>query len=169
MPHFIFKQVNTSGQFVGLAEMVGPVDFERTVGYWQQDKWTGCFPLKWHIIKDIPNVVLRHITLENNENKPVTNSRDTQEVLAHWLVSLCPVNPTPFVLQKAHLYPLQVKFEKGIQILKIFKGHGGKTCILDDFEFYEAREKMIQERKSKEHRFSKHVRCIFNFHHTHLT
>jgi hypothetical protein len=38
--------------------------------------------VKWHVIKDIPNGVLRHITLENNENKPVTNSRDTQEVFA---------------------------------------------------------------------------------------
>jgi YTH domain-containing family protein len=36
--------------------------------------------VKWHIIKDVPNNLLRHITLENNENKPVTNSRDTQEV-----------------------------------------------------------------------------------------
>lgn len=73
-------QVNTSGQFVGLAEMLGPVDFGKTVDYWQQDRWTGCFSVKWHVIKDIPNSVLRHITLENNENKPVTNSRDTQEV-----------------------------------------------------------------------------------------
>lgn len=34
-------QVNTSGQFVGVAEMVGPVDFNKTVvEYWQQDdKW----------------------------------------------------------------------------------------------------------------------------------
>lgn len=73
-------QVNTSGQFVGLAEMTGPVDFNKSLEYWQQDKWMGCFPLKWHIVKDVPNNVLRHITLENNENKPVTNSRDTQEV-----------------------------------------------------------------------------------------
>jgi len=62
--------------------MTGPVDFDKTVEYWQQDRWTGCFNVKWHIIKDIPNGVLRHITLENNENKPVTNSRDTQEVFA---------------------------------------------------------------------------------------
>lgn len=60
--------------------MVGPVDFEKNVEYWQQDKWTGCFPVKWHIVKDVPNSLLKHITLENNENKPVTNSRDTQEV-----------------------------------------------------------------------------------------
>lgn len=65
---------------MGLAEMIGPVNFEKTVEYWQQDKWNGCFPVKWHIIKDVPNSLLRHITLENNENKPVTNSRDTQEV-----------------------------------------------------------------------------------------
>ncbi|KAJ1390513.1 YTH domain [Sesbania bispinosa] len=128
-PVFLLFSVNTSGQFVGLAEMVGPVDFGRTVEYWQQDRWTGCFSVKWHIMKDIPNSVLRHITLENNENKPVTNSRDTQEV----------------------------KFEKGIQILKIFKEHSSKTCILDDFGFYEAREKMLQERKSKEQPFTKQV------------
>jgi YTH domain-containing family protein len=29
----------------------------------------------------VPNPQFRHIILENNENKPVTNSRDTQEVL----------------------------------------------------------------------------------------
>lgn len=77
----MYFQVNASGQFVGLAEMIGAVDFNKTVGYWQQEKWIGCFPVKWHFIKDVPNSSLRHITLENNENKPVTNSRDTQEVI----------------------------------------------------------------------------------------
>lgn len=78
---WILFQVNTSGQFVGLAEMVGPVDFNKNLEYWQQDKWNGCFPVKWHVVKDVPNSLLKHITLENNENKPVTNSRDTQEVI----------------------------------------------------------------------------------------
>ncbi|GMI88803.1 evolutionarily conserved C-terminal region 2 [Hibiscus trionum] len=127
-PIFLLFSVNTSGQFVGLAEMVGPVDFNKTVEYWQQDKWTGCFPVKWHIVKDVPNTLLRHITLKNNENKPVTNSRDTQEV----------------------------NLEQGMQILKIFKDHSSKTCILDDFEFYEARQKIIQERKAK-HRLQNQV------------
>lgn len=72
--------MNASGQFCGVAEMVGRVDFEKSMEFWQQDKWTGYFPVKWHIIKDVPNPQLRHIILENNENKPVTNSRDTQEV-----------------------------------------------------------------------------------------
>ncbi|WJX29552.1 hypothetical protein P8452_18182 [Trifolium repens] len=128
-PIFLLFSVNTSGQFVGLAEMVSPVDFDRTVEYWQQDRWTGCFSVKWHIIKDIPNNALRHITLENNENKPVTNSRDTQEV----------------------------KFEKGVEILKIFKEYSSKTCILDDFGFYEGREKTILEKKAKEQSLAKEI------------
>uniref|UniRef100_A0ACD6A7R4 Uncharacterized protein n=1 Tax=Avena sativa TaxID=4498 RepID=A0ACD6A7R4_AVESA len=121
-PVFLFFSVNTSGQFVGVAEMVGPVDFDKTVDYWQQDKWNGCFSIKWHIVKDIPNNILKHITLENNDNKPVTNSRDTQEV----------------------------KLEQGLQMLKIFKDHVSKTSILDDFPFYENRQKLMQEKRAKQ-------------------
>ncbi|XP_039067533.1 YTH domain-containing protein ECT2-like isoform X2 [Hibiscus syriacus] len=128
-PVFLLFSVNTSGQFVGLAEMAGPVDFNKTVEYWQQDKWTGCFPVKWHIVKDVPNTSLRHIILKNNENKPVTNSRDTQEV----------------------------NFVQGIQILKILKEHSSKTCILDDFAFYENRQKIIQEKKAKHRLLQKQV------------
>lgn len=73
-------QVNASGQFCGVAEMIGRVDFNKKMDFWHQDKWNGFFPVKWHIIKDAPNLQFRHILLENNENKPVTNSRDTQEV-----------------------------------------------------------------------------------------
>ncbi|KAK6147508.1 hypothetical protein DH2020_018420 [Rehmannia glutinosa] len=72
-------QVNASGQFCGVAEMIGPVDFENDADYWQQDRWSGQFPVKWHIIKDVPNSRFRHILLENNDNKPVTHSRDSQE------------------------------------------------------------------------------------------
>ncbi|XP_071698051.1 YTH domain-containing protein ECT4-like [Rutidosis leptorrhynchoides] len=128
-PVFLFFSVNTSGQFVGVAEMAGPVDFNKSLEYWQQDKWIGCFPVKWHIVKDLPNSLLKHITLENNENKPVTNSRDTQEV----------------------------KLEQGLQVIKIFKEHSSKQCILDDFEFYEDRQKRIQEKKAKQQQFQKQV------------
>ena len=128
-PVFLFCSVNTSGQFVGVAEMVGPVDFNKSLEYWQQDKWIGCFPVKWHIVKDLPNSLLKHITLENNENKPVTNSRDTQEV----------------------------KLEQGLQMIKIFKEHSSKQCILDDFDFYEDRQKRIQEKKAKQQQFQKQV------------
>ncbi|XP_031473618.1 YTH domain-containing protein ECT4-like isoform X1 [Nymphaea colorata] len=120
-PVFLLFSVNTSGQFCGLAEMVGPVDFNKNLDYWQQDKWNGCFPVKWHIVKDIPNSLLKHIILENNDNKPVTNSRDTQEV----------------------------KLEQGLEILKICKEHASKTCMLDDFGFYENRQRQMQESRGK--------------------
>jgi len=122
-PIFLLFSVNASAQFCGVAEMIGPVDFEKSVDYWQQDKWTGQFPVKWHIVKDVPNNLFRHIILENNDNKPVTNSRDTQEV----------------------------KLEQGLEMLKIFKNHDDDASILDDFDFYEEREKALQENKARLH------------------
>ncbi|KAG0631481.1 hypothetical protein M758_1G256700 [Ceratodon purpureus] len=121
-PVFLFFSVNASGQFCGVAEMTGPVDFSKSVDYWQQDKWNGRFPVTWHIIKDIPNCQFRHIILENNDNKPVTNSRDTQEV----------------------------KFDQGIGMLNIFKSFASKTSILDDFQFYENRQRALTEKRARQ-------------------
>uniref|UniRef100_A0A0C9RI09 TSA: Wollemia nobilis Ref_Wollemi_Transcript_19055_2823 transcribed RNA sequence n=1 Tax=Wollemia nobilis TaxID=56998 RepID=A0A0C9RI09_9CONI len=121
-PVFLFFSVNASGQFCGVAEMCGPVDFQSSVDYWQQDKWSGQFPVKWHIVKDVANSQFWHIILENNDNKPVTNSRDTQEV----------------------------KFEQGTEMLNILKNHVCKTSILDDFQFYEGREKAMQEKRVRQ-------------------
>lgn len=59
---------------------VSSVDYHKTFGGWLEDKWKGQFKVRWIFCKDIPNSQLRHIILPNNENKPVTNSRDTQEV-----------------------------------------------------------------------------------------
>ncbi|XP_013591308.1 PREDICTED: YTH domain-containing protein 1-like isoform X2 [Brassica oleracea var. oleracea] len=118
-PVFLFFSVNASGQFCGIAEMTGRVDYEKSMDFWQQDKWTGYFPVKWHIIKDVPNPQLRHVILENNENKPVTNSRDTQEV----------------------------RLPQGSEVLNIFKSYAAKTSILDDFDFYENREKVMVQKK----------------------
>ena len=64
-----------------MAQMMGHVDYDRSSSVWLQDKWKGQFEVKWIYVKDVPNSQLRHIRLENNENKPVTNSRDTQEIL----------------------------------------------------------------------------------------
>ncbi|KAI4329467.1 hypothetical protein L6164_021726 [Bauhinia variegata] len=121
-PVFLFFSVNASAHFCGVAEMVGPVDFDKSVDYWQQDKWSGQFPVKWHMIKDVPNSQFRHIVLENNDNKPVTNSRDTQEV----------------------------KLQQGIEMLTIFKNYATDMSILDDFDFYEDRQKAMQERKARQ-------------------
>lgn len=55
---------------------------------------------------------------------------------------------------------LQVSFEHGIDVLKILKGHSSKTSILDDFEFYEGRQKIMQEKKAKQRLLEKQVRVI---------
>ncbi|KAM5568604.1 hypothetical protein ABKV19_016250 [Rosa sericea] len=120
-PIFLFFSVNASGQFCGVAEMVGPVDFNKDMDFWQQDKWSGSFPVIWHIVKDVPNTSVRHIVLENNENKPVTNSRDTQEIM----------------------------YKKGLEMLKIFKNHTMKTSLLDDFMYYEDRQKIMQDERGR--------------------
>ncbi|XP_071693138.1 uncharacterized protein [Rutidosis leptorrhynchoides] len=120
-PIFLFFSVNASGQFCGVAEMTGHVEFHKDMDFWQQDKWSGSFPVKWHIIKDVPNPHFRHIILENNEHKPVTNSRDTQEI----------------------------KYKKGIEMLRVFKNYVSKTSILDDFMYYENRERILQEEKAR--------------------
>nr|GEX50088.1 YTH domain-containing protein [Tanacetum cinerariifolium] len=121
-PIFLFFSVNASGQFCGVAEMIGPVDFENDADYWQQDRWSGQFRVKWHIIKDVPNTRFRHIILDNNDHKPVTHSRDSQEV----------------------------KLEEGIEMLKIFKEHDADTSLLEDFGFYDEREKFSEEKRDKE-------------------
>uniref|UniRef100_A0A5B6ZAN3 YTH domain-containing family protein n=1 Tax=Davidia involucrata TaxID=16924 RepID=A0A5B6ZAN3_DAVIN len=125
-PIFLFFSVNGSGQFVGLAEMIGKVDFNKDMDFWQLDKWNGFFPVKWHIIKDIPNTQLRHIILENNDNKPVTFTRDTQEV----------------------------GLKQGVEMLKIFKSYSGKTSVLDDFNFYEIREKLLKAKRGNKPAYS---------------
>uniref|UniRef100_A0A6B2LCZ7 YTH domain-containing protein n=1 Tax=Arcella intermedia TaxID=1963864 RepID=A0A6B2LCZ7_9EUKA len=123
-PVYLFFSVNASGQFCGLAEMTSPLDYATKSDLWHQDKWNGQFSVKWIFIKDIPNNQFRHIKLINNENKPVTNSRDTQEV----------------------------QIEPGRLMLKIFQDFKHKTSILDDFEYYNQEEekdrKFKQERKT---------------------
>ncbi|CAH8386403.1 unnamed protein product [Eruca vesicaria subsp. sativa] len=111
-PIFLLFSVNASGQFCGVAEMVGPVDFEKDAAYWQQDRWSGQFPVRWHLVKDVPNNRFSHILLQNNEDKPVTHSRDSQEV----------------------------KLRQGIEMLRIFKEYEAHTSILDDFNYYDERE-----------------------------
>jgi len=41
-----------------------------------------------------------------------------------------------------------VKLEQGLEMLKIFKNHDDDASILDDFDFYEEREKALQENKA---------------------
>lgn len=56
-----------------------------------------------------------------------------------------------------------MKLEQGLQVVKIFKEHASKQCILDDFEFYEDRQKKIQEKKAKQQQFQKQVNICSYF------
>ncbi|KAK8954548.1 hypothetical protein KSP39_PZI002611 [Platanthera zijinensis] len=125
-PIFLFFSVNSSGQFVGLAEMIGPIDFKKTMEFWHDDKWKGFFPVKWHIVKDIPNKYFQNIRLENNDNRPVTFSRDTQEI----------------------------GLPQGLKMLQFFKSYPLARSLLDDFEFYEQKERSAIEQRRRQQQLS---------------
>ncbi|KAF9261432.1 YTH-domain-containing protein [Marasmius fiardii PR-910] len=109
-PIYLFFSVNASGHFCGMAEMLTPVDYTRSSTVWASDKWKGVFKVRWIFVRDIPNVHLRHIKLNNTqERKPVTQSRDTQELLP----------------------------DAGQEMLRIFHTHPARTSLLQDFAFYE--------------------------------
>jgi hypothetical protein len=96
-----------------MAEMMSPVDYEHKTDVWQMsNKWQGKFEVKWIYVKDVPNQQFRNIRLENNDNKPVTNSRDTQEI----------------------------PYEKGKLMLKTMHMYRDKTSIFDDFQYYESKQ-----------------------------
>ncbi|EFN60204.1 YTH domain family protein 2 [Camponotus floridanus] len=149
-PLYLFFSVNGSGHFCGMAQMVSPVDYQCNSSVWSQDKWKGQFRVRWIYVKDVPNVQLRHIKLENNENKPVTNSRDAQEV----------------------------PHAKGVTVLRILHSYRHSTSIFDDFGHYERRQAEEDQRKvpsnpvqhhhsSSNHRNRGHASDMSRDHHQH--
>ena len=126
---YLFFSCNGSGRYCGLARMKTPCDENKTFGLWTQDgKWPGLFDVEWLFIKDVPfkefkNVI---ITMKDGEVKPISNSRDTQEV--------------PFEQAK-------------IMIQKIAEYQNINT-ILEHFEFYDMRqenyERNMQMNQNKE-------------------
>ena len=109
--------MNASGRFVGVAKMTCEVDEDMIFEYWAMDDvWKGLFQIEWLFIKDIPNKFLKDIKLSNNEFKPVTNSRDTQEIP-------------------------RAEGENFIKIFEDFKYH---TCILQHFQYYDERQVLFE-------------------------
>lgn len=109
-PIYLFFSVNASGHFCGVAEMLTELDYSVSSNVWAQDKWKGIFQLRWIFIRDIPNPALRHLKLTNtNEQKPVTSSRDTQEV----------------------------PYDQGCEMLRIFHTYQAKTSLLQDYTYYQ--------------------------------
>lgn len=89
--------------------MVGLVDLGVTSELWE---WRDKFPVKWHIIKDVPFREFLHITLESNEGRSIIYSRYNQ-----W-----------------------VEKEKGEEILDIFKNYISTTSLLDEIALQRQRQ-----------------------------
>ena len=102
-------------------------------------KFSGQFKVKWIYVKDVPNSQLRHIRLENNENKPVTNSRDTQVPRGLSASQLSVVSDS---IQFQEVPP-----DKGRAVLKIIHSYKHATSIFDDFIHYEKRQEEDEGRK----------------------
>ncbi|KAJ3175330.1 hypothetical protein HDU87_006280 [Geranomyces variabilis] len=79
---YLFFSVTSSGRFCGVARMASGVDWDRVEAIWEGGKrYKGTFELEWIFVKDVPNAAVRHLKVSANENKPVSNSRDTQQVV----------------------------------------------------------------------------------------
>lgn len=78
---YLFFSVNGSGRFCGVAVMRDGVDYLKMSDVWAEaSRWKGVFPVEWLMDKEVPNRLFRHLKVPSNENKPVSNSRDTQEI-----------------------------------------------------------------------------------------
>ena len=112
---YLFFSCNGSGRYQGVARMKTPCDENKTFGLWTQDgKWPGLFDVEWLFIKDVPFKEFKNIiiTMKDGEVKPVSNSRDTQEI---------PYDQAKIMLQKIAEYQ-------------------NTNTILEHFEFYDMRQ-----------------------------
>jgi hypothetical protein len=80
---YLFFSCNGSGRFTGICRMKTPCDENKHFEFWTQDnKWPGLFEVEWLFIKDVPFKEFKDIiiTMKDGEIKPISNSRDTQEI-----------------------------------------------------------------------------------------
>ena len=117
---YLFFSTNGSGRFVGVARMKSEVDFDKMFMYWTQDsKWGGIMNLEWLLIKDVPFKEFKEIIIlmKDGERKPVSNSRDTQEI---------------------HL-------EEGRKMVQILEKYMNTNTILEHFEYYDIRQENYEK------------------------
>ena len=112
---YLFFSCNGSGRYVGVARMKTPCDLNKSFQLWTQDgKWMGLFDVEWIFIKDVPFKEFKDIkiTMKDGEIKPVSNSRDTQEI----------------------------PFEQGKIMMERISKYQNSNTILEHFEFYDMRQ-----------------------------
>ena len=112
---YLFFSCNGSGRFVGVARMKTPCDNDKSFEYWTQDqKWMGLFEVEWMFIKDVPFKEFKDIiiTMKDGETKPISNSRDVQEI----------------------------PFDAAKKMMEIFENFQNTNTILEHFKFYDTRQ-----------------------------
>ncbi|QLG72075.1 hypothetical protein HG535_0C04290 [Zygotorulaspora mrakii] len=79
---YLFFSVNGSGKFCGVAEMGSDLQDNLDTSIWTEhnDKYGKAFRVKWVIVRNIHNRLLKQHLIPSNDMKPVTHSRDTQEI-----------------------------------------------------------------------------------------
>jgi hypothetical protein len=117
---YLFFSCNGSGRFVGVARMKNDVEYDKFFPYWTQDnKWGGLFDIEWIFIKDVlfrefKNII---IMMKDGEMKPVSNSRDTQEIPA----------------------------SEGRKMISTIQGYLNTNTILEHFEYYDIRQENYEK------------------------
>jgi YTH domain-containing family protein len=112
---YLFFSTNGSGRFVGVARMKSAVANDQFFPFWTQDnKWGGLFNIEWLFIKDVPFKQFKsiEITMKDGQLKPVSNSRDTQEI----------------------------PFAEGKQMVQLLQSYVNSNTILEHFEYYDIRQ-----------------------------
>lgn len=117
---YLFYSCNGSGRFVGVAKMTSPLDEKNSFMYWTQDsKWSGLFDIDWVFIKDTPFKAFKNIDIlmKDGQVKPVTYSRDTQEI----------------------------PFEEANKMMSIIEKYINSNTILEHFEYYDLRQENYEK------------------------
>ena len=117
---YLLYSCNGSGRFVGVAKMTSNVDEKNTFMYWTQDsKWSGLFDIDWIFIKDTPFKAFKNIDIlmKDGQIKPVTYSRDTQEV----------------------------PYTEAVKMMSIIENYVNTNTILEHFEYYDMRQENYEK------------------------
>ncbi|GAV55433.1 hypothetical protein ZYGR_0AV00640 [Zygosaccharomyces rouxii] len=87
LPHgakiYLLFSVNASGRFCGVAEMSSNLRDDLDTSIWRDNsRYRHAFKVRWIVVRDVHNRSLKQFLIPANDMKPVTNSRDTQEIPA---------------------------------------------------------------------------------------
>ena len=113
------KRVVNSGQFTGVAQMVGEVRFNMIFNYWWEElKWSGNFPVKWIYVKDLHHDIVSNLSVDDTS-----------------IVRLKDGSPLPFNI--------------GIEVLKTFRSTDFVSDIFEAFKYMDGREEKLRYKRDK--------------------